>query len=117
MTWAQNFAVKALQVFLDQETVDKQVFSNTPNPPNLLKKVWPSQLEIPFGGTAKKVTQFWPPIFPPITENIDEKSEKLNCVPRPQYIQHLKSNPRLTRMPRQMRMDLPPLPDEFIQVP
>lgn len=42
LTFAQHIFVKALQVFLDKETVEKQVFSNTPNPPNLLKKVWPS---------------------------------------------------------------------------
>ena len=42
LTFGQNIFVKGLQVFMDKETVEKQVFSNIPNPPNLLKKVWRS---------------------------------------------------------------------------
>lgn len=50
--------------------------------------------------------------MPKITEVIDEKSDKLNCVPRDKYIDHLERNPELIRMPKRMRTDLKPVSDE-----
>mmetsp|Transcript_29723 Transcript_29723/g.45319 ORF Transcript_29723/g.45319 Transcript_29723/m.45319 type:complete len:120 (-) Transcript_29723:218-577(-) len=48
--------------------------------------------------------------MPPITEEHDQGVYPL--VPREQYNQFISENPKLARMPRQMRQDLPPLPGE-----
>ncbi len=80
------------------------------NPPEILNFCHPSQLEQRYGGTAPNVTQYWPPTMPPITEEHDQKVYPL--VPREHYARFAAENPKLTRMPRQLRQDLPPLPGE-----
>lgn len=80
LTWVQNVLATMLQKFLDPETVACQIFSNRPDPEELLAFVYPSQLETIFGGTAPKVERFWPPTMPPMTEQRDERA--LNMVPK-----------------------------------
>jgi hypothetical protein len=93
-----------LQKFVDPDTVQNQVFSNKPDPEDLLSFIYPSQLETTYGGTAPVVTKFWPPTVPPITEKIDEKA--LNLLPRSEYLAHIQKHPSLPRMPRSMMADL-----------
>ena len=69
-----------------------------------------------FGGTAPKVTSYWPPTMPELTEEIDENALKL--VPRSEYNLFWKKNKGLRVMPRHMRMEMEALPcDEFSIVP
>ena len=73
-----------LQSFLDPETVAKQVFSDKPDDPDLLKFIDKSQLETTYGGTAPKVTQYWPPVMP--DQNYTANEKELNMVSRSQYV-------------------------------
>jgi hypothetical protein len=97
-----------LQKFLDPETVACQVFSNRPDPKELLLFVHPSQLEVTYGGKAPRVERFWPPIMPPLTEQTTD--EQVKMVPRHMYNAHYLANPELTLMPRCLRLDLDELP-------
>jgi len=102
-----------LQGFLDPDVVAKQVFSNTPNPKDFMNFIYPSQLEVTYGGTAPKCEKFWPPCMPPITEELDEKFNQ--CIPRKDYIKFVNKNPSLVVMPKEMRKDLKPLKSEIVK--
>ena len=52
--------------------------------------MYPSQLEVTYGGTAPVATKFWPPILPPITEEINEA--ELGLVPKKDYAKFIEKN-------------------------
>jgi len=72
---------------------------------------YPSQLEIQYGGTAPKVTQFWPPIMPKVVE--DEDLNGINVIPRSEYIEFYKKNTALKLMPLEFREDLEKLDSDL----
>lgn len=86
MTWIQTIAAKFLQKFLDEDTVIKQVFSNKPEADQLKKFIYPSQLEITYGGTASNVSRYWPPTMPPMVE-LSEKVDvpNITVIPKAEY--------------------------------
>ena len=56
--------------------------------------------------------------MPPMVEQKDQMHvEELSLVPRSKYIEFIKANPNLEVMPRQLRLDLDPLPSEIAQDP
>ena len=83
--------------------MSRQVFLEDPASPELLTFINPSQLEVTYGGTAPKVTQFWPPIMPEEVEKIDGR---LDLVEMAEYDQFLSENPSLTPMPTSLRQEL-----------
>jgi hypothetical protein len=56
---------------------------------------------VQYGGTAKKVTQYWPPIMPKVVEI--EDLEGIKVVSRNEYIEYYKNNPGLQLMPKEFR--------------
>jgi hypothetical protein len=52
---------------------------------------------------------FWPPVLPPFPEDAYDP-EALPLVPRSDYIEFIANHPELNPMPREMRLDLDPLP-------
>ena len=112
LTKMQNMAAKLLMVFLDKQTCEKLFFSNRMDDPDLLQFLDPSQLEKKHGGTAPDVTRYWPPTFP---EYHDFDHTRAPCIvhPREKYNELHKANPTLELMPRHMREDLPPLPQDI----
>jgi len=49
---------KAVQVFLEENTVSKVSFSKQSTPENLFSHCNPSQVEKKFGGTAQDITEY-----------------------------------------------------------
>jgi len=59
------------------------VFSDRPDAEDLKKFIYPSQLETLYGGTAPKVTKYWPPTMPVMTElNEDINLPNIEIIPR-----------------------------------
>ena len=113
-TFFQMLAVKVFQAFLDPVTVAKQVFRDRTDPPELHDFVHKSQLQEVYGGTAPNVTNFWPPIMPPMTEPLEGPGDWID---RKDYVRFWNEHPTLRPMPQHMRMDMPRLPCDPVPEP
>ena len=92
---------------MDEYSVSKQVFRSATDPPELHAMVHKSQLEECYGGTAARVTRYWPPILPEMPEAVE--CPEYSVVPREEYVEFWNQHPFLEKMPREMRRDLEPL--------
>lgn len=93
--------------------------SSKPDDPAVTNFISPSQLEIRHGGIAPNVTHFWPPIMPEYTDFDENNLDKnIKIVSREKYNEFYTKNKRgLHLMPRRLRMDLPPLPEDIVDQP
>lgn len=112
LTFAQTIAGKVLQKFLDADTVAKQFISSKPDDPKILQFISKSQLR--HGGTAPDVTRYWPPTMPEYTD-FNEAEATCKFIPKAQYNDFISQHPGLTVMPRSLRTDLPPLPQDPVE--
>ena len=71
--------------------------------PELFTFIKPSQLEVTYGGTAPKVTKFWPPTMP---EQVEPIENGLDFVKLEDYDQFLSEYPSLTPMPSSLRPEI-----------
>ena len=71
-----------LKKFLDPVIVARMIMIEDPTSPELLAFIKPSQLEVTYGGTAPKVTKFWPPTMP---EQVERIEDELNLVKSVDY--------------------------------
>ena len=96
---------------MDRVSQQRQIFSSSPNPPELFEWVDRSQLEEKYGGTQPNCTVFWPPRDLPMPEEciVSNEMDKVTVVPRTEYVEFWTKNQTLTPMPKEMRMDLQPL--------
>ena len=86
LSWVQLMVARMLQKFLDPVIVSRMIFIEETTSPLLFDFIKPSQLEVTYGGTAPKVTKYWPPTMPDQVENVDQN---LNLVKLSDYDQFL----------------------------
>jgi len=77
------------------------MFSEKIDPEEMKQLIYPSQLEVTYGGTSPEVTQFWPPTMPEMVEQTDDvQLPNISIVSKEDYPSFIAKNPTLTPMPK-----------------
>ena len=101
LSWFQTAAANILKRVLDPVSQARLCFFNNQTPAEVDEFIFPSQRPVDYGGTAPKVTVYWPPIMPVQTETLDE--EALGMIPSSDYNNFINEHPGLKPMPNRMR--------------
>jgi len=93
--------------FLEESTVNKIQFIKKQIPEPMFLHVNKEQVEEKYGGTAKNIEKYWPPVFPSKKYFVSEEEQK-QLISRESYM-YLFENGRLSKYKVNMELACPPL--------